>query len=380
VRSLFAKILAWFVVTIITTIAAVILTTALTYDAYSSRQAPFSMLLSLQLGEARHAWENGGPGQLRETLKRFREVTHASEAMLTDGQGTDLLTGESHAAMMPYAERLIHSPFAIRSHVFARKSADGRYCLILIRENWYFWFLQPAHLLVIGLVVLFCYALAHYLTKPLRQLRTAVERLGRGDLTARAAESRKDELGDLAAAFNRMADHIQTLLAAERRLLFDISHELRSPLARLSVAVELARSSDGSAPPLDRIQKEADRLNALIREMLEVTRTEGEPSRLKADPLRLDELVAALVDDCSIEAEASVSDSPSRAAPSSFTRGTCALPTRLRDCWSRSSCRYSQTAPDGRGSIISGCCGAANFGGSRTPTAPPDRNDHDQSV
>ena len=303
-RSLFAKILAWFVVTIITTIAAVILTTALTYDAYSSRQAPFSMLLSLQLGEARHAWENGGPGQLRETLKRFREVTHASEAMLTDGQGTDLLTGESHAAMMPYAERLIHSPFAIRSHVFARKSADGRYCLILIRENWYFWFLQPAHLLVIGLVVLFCYALAHYLTKPLRQLRTAVERLGRGDLTARAAESRKDELGDLAAAFNRMADHIQTLLAAERRLLFDISHELRSPLARLSVAVELARSSDGSAPPLDRIQKEADRLNALIREMLEVTRTEGEPSRLKADPLRLDELVAALVDDCSIEAEA----------------------------------------------------------------------------
>jgi two-component system sensor histidine kinase CpxA len=304
VRSLFAKILAWFVVAIISTIAAVILTTALTYDAYSSRQAPFSMLLSLQLGEARHAWENGGPGQLRETLQRFREVTHASEAMLTDGQGTDLLTGESHAAMMPYAEGLIHSPFAIRSHVFARKSADGRYCLILIRENWYFWFLQPAHLLVIGLVVLFCYALAHYLTKPLRQLRTAVERLGRGDLTARAEASRQDELGDLAASFNRMADHIQTLLAAERRLLFDISHELRSPLARLSVAVELARSSDGGAPPLDRIQKEADRLNALIREMLEVTRAEGEPSRLKADTLRLDELVAALVDDCSIEAEA----------------------------------------------------------------------------
>jgi two-component system sensor histidine kinase CpxA len=121
---------------------------------------------------------------------------------------------------------------------------------------------------------------------------------------ARAEESRKDELGDLAASFNHMADHIQTLLAAERRLLFDISHELRSPLARLSVAVELARTDDaGALPlPLDRIQKEADRLNSLIKQMLEVTRTEREPSRMKTEHLRLDQLVEELVDDCSIEA------------------------------------------------------------------------------
>lgn len=303
-RSLFAKILVWFVVAIGTTIAAIVLTTALTYDADSSRQAPFSMLLNLELSEAQQAWEQGGAPRLRQNLIRFREISNTSEAMLTDGNGRDLLTGESHASLMPYARAFVHSPFSIRSHVFGRKSADGRYCLILIRESWYFWFLQPADLLVIALVVLFCYALAHYLTKPLRQLRTAVDRLGRGDLTARAEESRKDELGDLAASFNRMADHIQTLLAAERRLLFDISHELRSPLARLSVAVELARTNEAGAPPLDRIQREADRLNALIRQMLEVTRTEGEPSRLRADRLRLDQLVAALVDDCSIEADA----------------------------------------------------------------------------
>lgn len=303
-RSLFAKILAWFVVTLVTTIAAIMLTSALTYDGYSARQAPFSMLLTLQLVEARHAWEHGGPEELRETLQRFREVTYATEAMLTDGKGTDLLTGQSHAGLMPFAEGLVHSPFSIRSHVFARKTSDGRYCLVLIRENWYFWFLQPEHFLVLGLIVLCCYGLAHYLTAPLRQLRSAVDRLGRGDLTARAPASRKDELGDLAASFNRMADHIQTLLAAERRLLFDISHELRSPLARLSVAVELARTHQTGAPPLDRIQREADRLNALIRQMLEVTRTEGDPSRLKAERLSLDELINGLVDDCSIEAHA----------------------------------------------------------------------------
>jgi two-component system sensor histidine kinase CpxA len=304
VRSLFAKILVWFVVTIVTTLAATLLTTALTYDVYSSRQAPFSMLLSLEVREARHAWETGGPQELRGTLQRLREVTHASQAMLLDGSGIDLLTGESHADMMPYAERLVHSPFSFRSHTFARESADGRYCLVLVRENWFFWFLQPAHLLVIALAVLLCYALARYLTAPLRRLRSAVDRLGRGDLTARAEESRHDELGDLAASFNRMADHIQTLLAAERRLLFDISHELRSPLARLSVAVELARTDEAGAPSLDRIQKEADRLNSLIRQMLEVTRTEGEPSRLKTEHLRIDQLVGGLVDDCSIEAQA----------------------------------------------------------------------------
>jgi two-component system sensor histidine kinase CpxA len=301
-RSLFAKILVWFVVSILVTIAATVLTSALTYDAGSSRQAPFSMLLSLEVREARHAWESGGTEELRGALDRLKEVTHASEAMLLDDKGVDLLSGESHADMLPYAVGLVHSPFSFRSHIFARKSIDDRYCLVLVRENWFFWFLQPAHFLVLALTVLLCYAFAHYLTAPVRRLRAAVDRLGRGDLTARAEESRKDELGDLAASFNRMADHIQTLLAAERRLLFDISHELRSPLARLSVAVELARTDDLGALPLDRIQKEADRLNSLIKQMLEVTRTEHEPSRMKTQRLRLDELVEELVDDCAIEA------------------------------------------------------------------------------
>ena len=72
-----------------------------------------------------------------------------------------------------------------------------------------------------------------------------------------------------------MAGRIQTLLAAERRLLLDISHELRSPLARLGVAVELARSGEDREHMLDRIQKEADRLNELVAELLQVTRVEG---------------------------------------------------------------------------------------------------------
>jgi two-component system sensor histidine kinase CpxA len=101
-----------------------------------------------------------------------------------------------------------------------------------------------------------------------------------------------------------MAGRIETLLTAERRLLGDISHELRSPLARLGVAVELARSGDDLDSALNRIQKESDRLNSLVGQLLQVTRAEGDPNSLRRDRVRLDELLQQLVDDAHIEAAA----------------------------------------------------------------------------
>ncbi len=307
-RSLFAKILGWFLLTAVIILVATILTTALTYNPYSSaRPAPFSMLLSLEMSEARNAWEAGGASALEQALARFKRVTHAQEVIFTDASGTNVLTGERHTDLLRDASNWSRFPFSGRGGTtFARFSSDGNYCLFLITapQRLFLSALQPIHLWVLILAVLLCYALAYHLTAPLRRLQKAVDHFGRGDLDARAEESRHDELGELAGAFNRMADRIQTLLAAERRLLLDVSHELRSPLARLSVAVELARSGESSGLPLDRIQKEADRLNALISQMLEVTRLEGDPAQRRLAPVRLDELIGGLVDDCSIEARA----------------------------------------------------------------------------
>jgi two-component system sensor histidine kinase CpxA len=101
-----------------------------------------------------------------------------------------------------------------------------------------------------------------------------------------------------------MAERTETLLAAERRLLLDISHELRSPLARLGVAIELARSGDDLESHLNRIQKESDRLNSLVGGLLQVTRAEGDPSSLRREPVRLDELLAVVVEDAEIETAA----------------------------------------------------------------------------
>src|SRR5262249_14745745 len=156
-----------------------------------------------------------------------------------------------------------------RNGVIPRRSADGKYNFILILPGSRFgsWFISPQSLYGLAVVTLLCYLLALNLTSPLRKLQKTLERFGQGDLGARTTSKRRDELGRLSRTFDLMAERIQTLLTAERRLLLDISHEIRSPLARLGVVVELARTSEDVEGSLNRIQKEADRLNELVGQL-----------------------------------------------------------------------------------------------------------------
>ena len=95
---------------------------------------------------------------------------------------------------------------------------------------------------------------------------------------------------------------LQNLLIAERRLLQDISHELGSPLARLSFAAELARTSSDREGSAARVRKEIDRLDELIERLLQVTSAEGDPEALNRQPLLLDDVMREVVDDCGVEA------------------------------------------------------------------------------
>jgi signal transduction histidine kinase len=305
-KSLFVKILVWFLGTIIIIMITFWIVTALTLSEPHARQMPFAMLVSVQMRDARHALETGGPPALAATMRRFDEAT-GLRAIFTDRNGRDLLTGRVYSGLVARASRRPVFPISRNQQfVIGRESEDGRYWLFLFvpRRRWAFWFFQPQYLWVVGLAVLLCYALAAYLTAPVRRLQKAVERFGRGDFSARVGSGRSDELGQLARTFDHMADRTQTLLAAERRLLLDISHELRSPLARLSVAAELARSDEQREAALNQIQKESERMNALVGQLLQVTRAEGDPSALQLEQVRVDELLQELVADCSIEAKA----------------------------------------------------------------------------
>jgi two-component system sensor histidine kinase CpxA len=309
--SLFAKLLTWFFATTLITITAVVVTTAFTFTAPEDRQSPFSMLINARLEGAIYQFEHGGPARLKESVDRFQHAT-GIQSIVTDVNGKDLVTGQDRSELLKQAP---HSRFPFpfggsNRTAIVRHSPDGRYALIMLVSgrnwywNWYRWFFEWQHLWIIAIVVALCYWFAYRLTNPLRKLQHAVDSFGQGDLTARAPSSRRDELGQLARTFNQMADRMQTLLAAERRLLLDISHELRSPLARLSVAVELARSKSNDGVMLDRIEKEAERLGSLVSELLQVTRVEGDPSKRRTEPVRLDELIEEIAGDTSIEAGA----------------------------------------------------------------------------
>ncbi len=154
---------------------------------------------------------------------------------------------------------------------------------------------------------LVCYALARYLVAPVSRLSEATRRLAGGDLDVRVGQElagRHDELADLGSDFDRMAARIGTLIEAQRQLLSDISHELRSPLARLYVALGLARKQADPVvePLLDRIEHETERLNELIGELLALTRLEEAQPRPGAEPVDLAALVEQVVNDVDFEA------------------------------------------------------------------------------
>lgn len=154
--------------------------------------------------------------------------------------------------------------------------------------------------------LLFSAALGAYLARPIGRLRDGFRNLAQGELGTRLTPGmgrRRDEIADLAHDFDAMAERLQHLIASRDRLLHDVSHELRSPLARLSLAVGLARQNrDLGEQTLARIEAEGARLNIIVGDLLSLSRAESEAG---AEEIFFD--VAALVqvvcDDARFEAQ-----------------------------------------------------------------------------
>ncbi len=302
-RSIFVKILLWFVVTLVVCLAGSSITNRFRNRPGPGRHDFFSRSLSLQVSEARHAYEAGGQAALEEYFSRLDSFFPGSHS-LVDQNGTDLVTGKNRSEELrgvgPH-----WTPGGESRMTIAWPSRDGKYRLVIDGPGPAGpWSPLPYYLWMGVATVLFCYILAVQMASPLRALEHAVERFGSGDLAVRAPAKRRDEFGNLARAFNTMADRIETLLKAERRLLQDVSHELRSPLARLKFAVELARDSADRSKSLDRIQKEIDRLSTLVSELLQVTRAESDPESRNMKQIALQNLLEDVVADSAMESEA----------------------------------------------------------------------------
>ena len=155
--------------------------------------------------------------------------------------------------------------------------------------------------------LLFSAALAWYLARPVRHLRQASQSLAEGDLDTRVTPMigrRRDEIADLGRDFDHMAARLQASVSAQMRLLHDVSHELRSPLARLRVAIGLARQQpDKMTTALDRIERESERLADLVGQVLTLSRLEAGVSGAQEEYVDLVQLLEAVVEDARFEAE-----------------------------------------------------------------------------
>jgi HAMP domain-containing protein len=333
-RSLFVKILLWFGLAMVLVNIASFFTGILTERRFQPpRSHPLAPMMGVFAATATEIYERGerdGNSQnaLREYLDRVEQASSVS-AVFFDEQHREL----SGRVIPPNAEGLANrltaeTPFAFDPPAMSKGSADntqgtlaaqlinsvsgGKYMLVgrlprpfprpppRIGEPGSFWFglrviartLLP--LLLIG--GFFCYLLARYLATPIVELRTVTHELSDGNLSARVDNKllrRRDEIGYLGKDFNRMASHIESLVDAQRRLLTDISHELRSPLARQGVALALARRRGNAevVPALDRIDREAKRMNQMIGQLLDLSRVENGTDMLETTRIDLTKLL-----------------------------------------------------------------------------------------
>ncbi len=265
-------------------------------------RGPLPGMEAFELVELRKVYETAGQGDAAAFLARLDTAFGARHYFL-NGAGLDVLTGQDRSALLASVGHRSDTPMLSPEGLLTESTSnDGKYRLLAkLPPPFELSNFLPYCGLILLAIGLLSWPLAVNIGAPLRTLATVVDHFGAGDVSARLHLSRHDEIGHLAESYNRMADRIETLLIAERQLLQDVSHELRSPLARLTLAAELARTAPDRGAAFRRVRKEVSRLNELIGALLEVTRNEGDPSSRTSTVFALDELLRQVVEDCRLE-------------------------------------------------------------------------------
>ncbi len=273
-------------------------------------------------GQAAHAFQGGGQDALHEWLQGL-PADVLSRTFVVKPDGTELLRRALPASLFapgtsanlrnspgvgviaPVGGALVlMTPEAGSYHVIVGPVRDSPRLLGELELPG-----VPVTVLLIALAVsaAVCLLLARYLAAPVDRLRLATRRLANGDLNVRVlpALKRRDDLGLLAADLDTMAERLRQLLEAKQQLLRDVSHELRSPLARLQLALSLAgRDRDATERHLARAVLEADRLELLLARTLKLARLEDPSSPLAQESVDLAALLRTIAADVTIEADA----------------------------------------------------------------------------
>lgn len=258
----------------------------------------------LEIESARAALSQGGPNAVSAYMRQLDRVFGGSHYLL-DEHGVDIVSHADRGGLLPHPSAPYSREQRGNNLLIRHRSSDGRYWIVAV------WpmgtdhprIFVPYYLMDVGIIILLCWLAAVGVISPIRRISKTAASFGRGELSARVTTRRQDEIGQMAKSFNQMADRIEGMITGQRRLLGDISHELRSPLSRLKLATKLARTSLDQQSALDRIERDVDRMSSLVGDILEITRMESDPSPRDMTPLKLNSLIETIVDDCRIEAE-----------------------------------------------------------------------------
>ncbi|MCU1271219.1 MAG: Histidine kinase [Acidobacteriaceae bacterium] len=318
-KSLFFKIFIsfWLVVALFVVVAILVTVAMRPTRQVSAIEAQQSKILS----EAVSIYEAGGPDRLRDYLRNIRDKQHLRAALFRDGEGVaghplppwfvEVAKGQRHT-MDTILGRL--NPHFQMLRVSMTGSDGHNYMLVTELPPGQGALFGPNGVPGLGILIavltsgLVCYLLAKFLTSPVLRLRKAAQKLASGDLSTRVGAPSSpggDEVSQLLRDFDLMAEQIEKLVNAQSRLLKDISHELRSPLARLSVALELARQRTGPEGQsiLDRISLESNRMNELIGSLTTIARLESGAGSIRKQPVHLEDLVQEVARDAAFEAQ-----------------------------------------------------------------------------
>ena len=323
--SLFLKIFLWF------WLAIALLIGVFSFVSWTTQNEPFvrqwrifiADSFNIQVETAGQIYQKEGQKGLDEYLARLKNSERILAVSFYDKNGK-LVSGDN---ILPNNRKLFEQSLESEAVEFDRSPDDtvaakkiklensAEFVMILQLKrpppnlapdtNTWIWRIL-AVILTGGLV---CYGLARYLTSPIVKLRRATKQLAAGELNTRVGEKSAkggDELAQLAIDFDEMAERIESLVTSEKRLTQDISHELRSPLARLNVALEIAKRKANieAKPMLDRIEIESQRLNEMISRLLILSKLESGGQELEKQSVNLRKLIEEITEDADFEAQA----------------------------------------------------------------------------
>jgi two-component system sensor histidine kinase CpxA len=272
------------------------------------------------LTAAVNAYEQQGPAAFRSQAQRLPRIKHG-EIYVFDQQGSPLLADSKdysfYALMAQDVLQSGHSEFIRLGfrvlYACPLESASGQHyaaIFTIFTPSARLWNLRLWSNLTIAMIpaAFVCMLLTLYLTRPITKLQSAAQRLANGELDARAGPlkfGRRDELGDLARDFDRMAGQIQLLMTARRRFVADVSHELGAPLTRMHLSLALLRRefTGAKSGALVRIERETDKLSNLVQQLLLLAGLEA--GRIPAEvfaPVSIRSLCESLIEDANFEA------------------------------------------------------------------------------